>query len=100
MPFSSSLLISLCCESINRASYIRTNISVGGGSFTGASMEVKWLSVIGFFLGRPWPRFIGGGIVSSAGLVGSRVSSKVGGGVSSPSGLFILSSRVVLEVLD
>jgi hypothetical protein len=38
--------------------------------------------------------------VSSAGLVDSRVSSKVGGGVSSPSGLFISSSQVVSEVSD
>jgi hypothetical protein len=39
-PFSSSLLISLRRESVNRASCIRTNIFVGGGSFTGVSMEV------------------------------------------------------------
>jgi hypothetical protein len=40
-PFSSSLLISLRRESVNRASYIRTNISIGGGSFTGASVGVR-----------------------------------------------------------
>jgi hypothetical protein len=40
-PFSSSLLISLRRESINRASYIRTDISVGGSSFTGVSAEVR-----------------------------------------------------------
>jgi hypothetical protein len=38
--------------------------------------------------------------VSSTGLVGSRVSSKVDGGVSGPSGSSISSSRVVLKVLD
>jgi hypothetical protein len=38
--------------------------------------------------------------VSSAGLVGSRVSSEVGGGVSGLSGLSISSLRVVLEGLD
>jgi hypothetical protein len=40
-PFSSSLLISLRRESVNRASYIRTNIFVGGGSFIGVSAEVR-----------------------------------------------------------
>jgi hypothetical protein len=40
-PFSSSLLISLRRESVNRASYIRTNISAGGGSFISISMEVR-----------------------------------------------------------
>jgi hypothetical protein len=40
-PFSSSLLISLRRESVNRASCIRTNISIGGGSFIGASAEVR-----------------------------------------------------------
>jgi hypothetical protein len=38
--------------------------------------------------------------VSSAGLVGSRVSSEVGGGVSGPSSLSILLSRVVSEISD
>jgi hypothetical protein len=38
--------------------------------------------------------------VSSAGLVGSRVSFEVGEGVSSPSNLFISSSQVVLKVSD
>jgi hypothetical protein len=38
--------------------------------------------------------------VSSAGLVGSRVSFEVGEGVSSPSSSSISSSPVVLEVLD
>ena len=38
--------------------------------------------------------------MSLAGLVGSRVSFEVGGGVSGLSGLSISSSRVVLEVLD
>jgi hypothetical protein len=38
--------------------------------------------------------------VSLVGLVGSRVSSKVGGGVSGPSGLSISLLRVVLEVSD
>jgi hypothetical protein len=38
--------------------------------------------------------------VSLAGLVGSRVSSEVGRGVSSPSNLFISSSQVVLKVSD
>jgi hypothetical protein len=87
-------------ESINKASCIRTNISIDGGSLTGASAGVRRLSVIGFFLGRPRPRFIGGGIVSSVGLVGSRVSSEVGGGVSGLSGSSISSSRVVSEVSD
>jgi hypothetical protein len=40
-PFSNSLLISLRRESVNRASCIRTNISVGGGFFIGASAEVR-----------------------------------------------------------
>jgi hypothetical protein len=40
-PFSNNLLISLRCESINRASYIRTDISIGGSSFIGAFIEVK-----------------------------------------------------------
>jgi hypothetical protein len=39
-PFSSSPLISLRRESVNRASCIRTNISVGGGSFMGVSTKV------------------------------------------------------------
>jgi hypothetical protein len=55
---------------------------------------------MGFFLGRPRPRFIRGGVVSSAGLVGSRVSSKVGIGVSGPSSLSSSLLRVVSEVLD
>jgi hypothetical protein len=38
--------------------------------------------------------------VSSVGLVGSRVSSEVGGGVSSPSSSSISSLWVVLEGLD
>jgi hypothetical protein len=38
--------------------------------------------------------------VSSAGLVGSKVSSEISRGVSSLSGLSISSSRVVLKVLD
>ena len=38
--------------------------------------------------------------MSLVGLVGSRVSSEVGGGVSGPSGSSISSSRVVLKVLD
>jgi hypothetical protein len=39
--FSSSLLISLRRESVNRASYIRTNMSMGGSFFIGASIEVR-----------------------------------------------------------
>jgi hypothetical protein len=38
--------------------------------------------------------------VSSAGLVGSRVSSEAGGGVSGSSGSSSSSSRVVSEVSD
>jgi hypothetical protein len=56
--------------------------------------------VIGFFLERPRPCFIRGGIISSAGSVGSRVSSKVGKGVSSPFSLFSSLLQVVLKVLD
>jgi hypothetical protein len=40
-PFSNSLLISLRRESVNRASYIKTDMSIGGSSFIGASVEVK-----------------------------------------------------------
>jgi hypothetical protein len=40
-PFSSSLLISLRYKSVNKASYIKTDISIGGSSFTGASAEVR-----------------------------------------------------------
>jgi hypothetical protein len=52
------------------------------------------ISVIGFFLGRSRPRFIGGGIVGSAGLVSSRVSSEVDKRASS---LFSLSLLAVLN---
>jgi hypothetical protein len=41
IPFLSSLLISLYCESVNGASYIRTNISAGGSSFIDAFAKVK-----------------------------------------------------------
>jgi len=40
-PFSSSLLISLYCESIKGVSYIRTNIFVDRSYFMGISMEVR-----------------------------------------------------------
>jgi hypothetical protein len=40
-PFSSSLLISLRRESINRASYIRTNISVGCDGSYGSSPDLR-----------------------------------------------------------
>jgi hypothetical protein len=40
MPFLSSLLISLHYESINRVSYTRTNIFIGGRSFMGVFAEV------------------------------------------------------------
>jgi hypothetical protein len=40
-PFSSSPLISLCCESVKGVSYIRTNISVDRSCFTGISIEVR-----------------------------------------------------------
>jgi hypothetical protein len=40
-PFLSSLLISLCYKSINKASYIRTNISVDDNSFIDIFIEVK-----------------------------------------------------------
>jgi hypothetical protein len=63
----------------------------------GIITEVRWLSVIEFFLGRPWPRFIRGGIISSADSVGSRVSSEVGRGVSSPSSSSSSSSQEVLD---
>ena len=39
--FSNSLLIFLRYKSVNKAFYIRTNISVGGNSFIGASAKVK-----------------------------------------------------------
>jgi hypothetical protein len=58
-PFLSSLLISLCCESVNRASYTRTDISACGDclvdmpvELADMPMEVIWFSVAGFlFIG-------------------------------------------------
>jgi hypothetical protein len=40
-PFSSSLLISLCYESIKGVSYTRTNIFANRSYFIGISMEVR-----------------------------------------------------------
>ena len=39
-PFLSSLLISLCYESIKGVFYTKTNISVGGGCLADISVEV------------------------------------------------------------
>ena len=50
IPFLSSLLISLRCESIKSISYTRTDISVGGGCLTDVPAEVRLFSVIGFLV--------------------------------------------------
>jgi hypothetical protein len=84
-PFLSSLLISLHCESVKGVSYTRTNISAGGDCLTDVPAEVRWLSIIGCFRGRPRPRFI-------VGLVGSWGTSKVGRGASILSGSAVTSS--------
>jgi hypothetical protein len=39
-PFLSSLLISLYCESVNGASYTKTNIFIGGGCLVGIFIKV------------------------------------------------------------
>jgi hypothetical protein len=41
MPFLSSLLISLCRESVKGVSYIRTNISADRSYFMGVSAEIR-----------------------------------------------------------
>ena len=41
MPFLSSLLISLHYKSIKGVSYIKTNISIGGGCLTDIPIEVR-----------------------------------------------------------
>ena len=41
MPFLSSLLISLRCESVKGVSCTRTDISTGGGYFIDVPAEVK-----------------------------------------------------------
>jgi hypothetical protein len=94
-PFSSSPLISLRRESMKGVSYTRTDISAGGDRFLGISTEVRWSLVTGCFRGCPRPRFIGGGIVGSAGSAGPRVSSEVGRGASSSSSssLRVVSDR-------
>ena len=45
---SNSLLISLRHKSIKEVSYIKTNISINKGCFTGISAEIKWFSVTGY----------------------------------------------------
>ena len=86
------------CESINKASYIRTDIFAGGNSFIGVFAKVRWLLIIGFFLRRPRLHFIKGGIIGLVGLIGSRVSFKVGRGVFSPSSLSSLLLRVAIRL--
>jgi hypothetical protein len=41
MPFLSSLLISLCYKSINRAFYIKINIFADGGCFISVFIKVR-----------------------------------------------------------
>ena len=76
-PFLSSLLISLRCESVKGVSCTKTDIFTGGGCLVGIPVElvdipvelidmpieVMWFSVtgfcfVGYFWGRPRPRFI------------------------------------------
>ena len=112
--FSNSLLISLCCESVNGAFCTRTDISACGDCLADIPVEladmpaeladmpaeladmpaeVMWFSVTGFsfagcFRGRPRPRFI----VGSTGSASSLGASRVDRGASNLSGSAVASS--------